>query len=596
MARRIFLKQVDPDNVSVVFKFDWNVINALRVIKSRRYVPETKENIIANKDIKELRDVLPDYDIIESSDKVKKYTITIKDDTFTVYPEPRIVDPKMSRILWLKRPRDGYELYRILKERNYDVELRDNLTGGEVIFPKAPILYEFQETGMEFLRNNDYTGLLSLDMGLGKTIMALKSIEELQKSPVLIVAQTSLLMQWKEEIERHFGYDKAKIITSKTKKADREEAFNEGDILITNYELLRTINLNRHFELLILDECQKVKNWRTKVAQAIGQIVAKRVMGLSGTPVENTIMELYNITDQIKPAYFGTQRAFFRDHVKSQYGNRFTYKDLDKVYKRLEPLMYRVEKEEVQSQLPELIRKRYNVPLTTKEEKFYWEMLAEQESILGAISNAKVFASSSALRMDIKVSSKEKELLGLLDDLQERVVVFSQYKKEVARLETLINRNVYSISGEISKDGRNEAIKEFLLDDEGVLLMTEVGTHGLNLQKARVLINMDLPWTYARLAQRFGRVQRLGSEHQSNLVVNLISAGTIDERVLEIIDEKKELMDLSIKGAKGYVAKAFAGDLASRGIYFELDDMDEKNEQKKDKDVVIPEAIREEAS
>lgn len=570
MKSKVYLKPVDPYNVSVITtKFDWQVIEVLRGIKSRRYYPERKENTIAVNDIDILKRRLFEYEFVEIEGPSRKYTIDITSEGFNVYPEPSTIDAKMSRIMWLKRPRDGYELYRILKEKGYNVELHDKVEGTDIEIPKAPKLRDFQEEGMDFLRENNYSGLLCLDTGLGKTILSIKTIQELGKGPVLIVGFSAFLYQWKKEFERHFGYGTAKVITAKTKKADRGKEFESGDIIITNYELLRTVKVKRHFELLILDECQRVKNWKTKTAQCISGIVAKRVLGLSATPVENNIMELYNITDQIRPAYFGTQRKFFNKYVISKRGSKFTYRNLDDVYRRLQGLMFRRSKEEVEDQLPRLITKTYEVPLTAKENSFYWKMLKAQENSGGAFMNAKAFASSSALKMDdVKISSKEKELLNLLDDFNERVVVFSFYKKEIYRLKELLkDKNVYTMTGDESSIEKDQQKEAWELDDEGILLMTEVGTHGLDLQKSKVVINMDLPWTHSRLKQRYGRIQRMDSEHESNLAINLVSSGTVDDRVLEIILDKKALSDASIDG-ETEIKKGFLEDLKKKGIVY----------------------------
>jgi len=571
MDAKVFLKPIDQDHMCVNFEFNWKVIEVLRSLKSRKYIAATKENIITKADAEILMQKLPEFYFVIQERTQEAYKIKIRNDGFQINPAPSTINAKMSRLMYLRRPRDGYEVARILKDAGYKVEIQDDLEGTNIELPISPSLYDFQMDGMEFLRGNDYTGLVSLDMGLGKTILALRSVFELQKSPILIVAPSSLLFQWKSELERHFGYEDAKIITSKIPKAKRIEAFNTGDIIITNYELLRTVEITRQFELLILDECQRVKNWKTKTAAAISKIVAKRVIGLSGTPVENNIMELYNITDQIKPGFFGTQRKFYNRYVKANYGNRFSYQHLDEVFAKLQALMFRKNRNEVEMELPALIEQTYQVQLNKKELKFFWDYMADQPNELVATTNAKVFASSSALRMnDIKVSSKEKELINVINDVNGQAVVFTQYKKELARIEDLINnKDIYSMSGDTSKADRNKAIEAFKADEEGILLMTEVGTHGLNLQCANTLINMDLPWTYAAKEQRIGRIQRIGSEHESNLVVNLVSCGIkIDDRVMEIIDEKKELHELSIDGQKSYVRKAFAKDLASRGIVF----------------------------
>jgi len=300
------------------------------------------------------------------------------------------------------------------------VQVKDHVKNIPLNMESNVKLYPFQEECMQFLRKTNYTGLVALDMGLGKSIIAAQSLYEVDKGPALIVAPSSLLYQWQQELETHYNKE-ATIITSKTPPAQRIKEMEKGientGILITNYEFLQTIENNLQFEFLILDECQRIKNWKTKTAQTISKIPARRVIGLSGTPVENNLKELYNITDQIKPAFFGTMRQFYRDYIRTQNGNKLVYKNLEDVYKRLTNLMFRRNKNEVLLDLPSLIQETIVVQLTNKELHAYKEMLIGMH-ILQAVANAKVFASSSSLRMDIDISSKEKELFTLLNEIR----------------------------------------------------------------------------------------------------------------------------------------------------------------------------------
>jgi SNF2 family DNA or RNA helicase len=571
MGAKILLKEIDPSTVSVEFAFDWKIIRALRLIKSRRFNEKTKENYIAKEDINKLKEMLPGFQFVDRGSAIREYKITIHSHTFSINPELPFTTSKISRLMYLRRPRDGYRLYDLLVGEGYNVTLEDNVKTIPIHMPTEPSLYEFQNECMNFLRDNDYNGLVSLDMGLGKTLVALQSIKELSRGPVLIVAPSSLLYQWQGEIQKHFNHD-AEVITSKVKPDDREEQFNRAEIAITNYELLKTVKVDRQYEMLILDECQKIKNWKTGNSKAIAGIASRRVIGLSGTPIENNLLELYNITDQIIPAYFGTAKVFAEQHVnKDRWGNIRGYKNLENVYHSLNNIMYRKTKDQVEVQLPNIVCSNIHVILNDDEYKAYWDMMKEQKNILGAITNAKVFASSSGLRMDIEKSSKEAELLRILKEQfsNKKVIIFTQYKNEVDRLVDLIPRELYAISGKDSKLVRGNMINNFLETDNGILLMTEVGTHGLNLQEVDTIINMDLPWTYARLTQRIGRIQRIGSKHESNLVLNLVSHDTIDKRVLEVIDKKKELFEISVDGAKKYIANRFSEDLQERGIVFE---------------------------
>jgi SNF2 family DNA or RNA helicase len=296
------------------------------------------------------------------------------------------------------------------------------------------------------------------------SIIAAKCIEELGEGPALIVAPASILTQWQRELKTHFDYE-ANIITSRIPKQRRMQALRDSNIAITNYEFLRTLDsFDMQWNILVLDEIQKIKNWKTKAAQTIAKIPALHTIGLSGTPVEKNLRELYNIIDAIRPAYLGTMRQFYRDHITKEYMGKYTYRNLEQLYERLQGIMYRKRKEDVMMDLPEITRQHIDVPLTQRELDTYQINvldIAQNEGILAAITYAKIFASSSAMRMDIDVSSKEKEALSIIGDLNERCILFSFYKKEIKRLAEMVEKEVFSIHGDIPKRQRHTIIDEF---------------------------------------------------------------------------------------------------------------------------------------
>jgi SNF2 family DNA or RNA helicase len=562
--------------IDIQFKYDQEMVDICRSLSTRRWDRKRKVWMIPEEVYPELMQKIG----VNGIDCIDKRTqevsnnllIDIRNDGFTTnFPEIS-TRPEMSRLFFLKRPRDGYRLADLMRQDGTKVRIRDKVRNIPLNMGCNVELYPFQEECMQFLRKTNYGGLIALDMGLGKTIIACKAMEEVGQGPALIVAPSSLLYQWADELQTHFSKT-ATIITSKTKKEDRltvmRDALNKTGIVITNYEFLRTFKSDLQFEFLILDECQRVKNWKTKTAQTISKIPARRVIGLSGTPVENDLKELYNVTDQIKPAFFGTMKQFYRNYIRAQNGNKMVYKNLEDVYKKLTDLMFRRKKDEVLLDLPFLIQETIAVHLTPAELSFYREMLIGMH-ILEAVTNAKVFASSSSLRMDIDISSKEKELFTLLNEMEGKRIVFSQSKTEVKRLAEMIkDEELFILHGEIPKLDRGGIAQQFKESENGILLMTEVGTFGLNMQHTNILINFDLPWTYARLEQRIGRIQRAKSKYDKCFVFNLMSKDTIDHHVVNLITDKKDLFDKTINGdkkAKKWVQEQFAKDLNKMGL------------------------------
>lgn len=232
---------------------------------------------------------------------------------------------------------------------------------------------------------------------------------------------------------------------------------------------------------------------------------------------------------------------------------KYMYRNLEELYDKLQGIMYRKRKEDVMMDLPEITRQHIDVPLTKKELNQYQTGVldvAQNDGILAAIVYAKVFASSSAMRMNIDMSSKEKEAISIINDLDERCVLFTSYKKEVKRLEEMVGKEVFALYGGVPKAQRMTMIDDFEATEDGVLLMTNVGVYGLNLQKTRVLIHMDLEWTYARMEQRLGRIHRIGSPHNKVFELTLTSKDTIDKYILDMVQYRKDLSDITVDGAK----------------------------------------------
>lgn len=563
--------------LDIKFIYNAKIVNIMRSMKKKRFdrsrkvwsIPSTLfTELITKLDWEKVKY----FDYREQGKTELKMAVNIKTDGFTTTFGDLISRPEMSRLWYLKRPRDGYRVAELLNQDGYNVEVYDEVESVSLSMSRPSVeLYDFQNEAMDFLRKNNYNGLIALDMGLGKTIVACQAIYEIGNGPILIVAPSSLLYQWSGELNKHYGYDRAFVLTSKVPTKDRQEVVDSYDIIITNYELLLTFKIKRQFELMILDEVHRTRHWQTKTSKAVANIAARRVIGLSGTPITNKLEDLYNVADQIKPAYFGTMREFKRKYI-IQDGFKRSYKNLDEVYAKLNGLMFRKRKDEVSLQLPKIIEQCVQVVLSGAEVTAYTEMLKKQKHILAAISNAKVFAVSSALRMDIDVSSKERELMNILEEMSGRTIVFTESKAEVKRLSELLKeKEVFALHGDVSKQKREDVKKLFKDSDDGILLMTEIGTEGLNLQYTGNLVNFSLPWTDTALQQRNSRIHRDGSDFDKVHIVNMTSKGTIDDHVMDVIKTKKGLTDRVVNGIPEEVVAKMRDDLFRLGITVQKD-------------------------
>lgn len=385
------------------------------------------------------------------------------------------------------------------------------------------------------------------------SLTSLMSFHESDAKNLLIIAPSGLLQQWSDVLLEFFDTESV-IVSSKTPPEDRKKLLEEEPLVITSFDIMwRTIGLNIEVDMLIIDEASKIKNWKTNRAQALHSIIAKYRQGLTGTPIENRLEELFNISDNVVPGFYGSAKSFFSYYAKPKRRCRSDENPLELLYEKNKELVFRKTKEDVQNQLPQKTIMARSTDLTVPELRLMARIDDKDEEPIGVFSRLKVHASNPALYMDMEKSSKEKLLEELLvDDLEGRkIVVFSQYAKNIPRFKKIAEENnikALYLSGKNSKD-LNSIRDKFVDEDYQILFMTQVGEYGLDkLQVADVLINFDLPYNPAQIEQRIGRVHRLGSEHDNVLIINLISNGTLDEYLIRILTDKVKLRELALKG------------------------------------------------
>jgi len=442
-------------------------------------------------------------------------------------------------------------------------------------------LYPYQQDGTLHLTFGRRT-MLADDMGLGKTVQAiaasslLHQLRDIQR--VLVICPASLKHQWAREIQR-FTSLSVNVVQGPLKKRRplyRQPAF----FTVLNYELVLRDqeDLERlHPDLIILDEAQRIKNWRTKTADAVKRLRSRYAFVLTGTPLENRLDELYSIFQFLDPKILGplwrfNQRYFQLERRRSGSFKVLGYKNLDELRSRIAPYVVRRTRGEVLTDLPDRVDNNFFVEMTDAQWRAYdgfrqtvARLIArarrrpltpkEHKVLLGALVKMRLICNALALHdPDIppkeweRTAPKLRELRHILDDEVasngHKAVVFSQWTKMLNLTEPVLGKldlGYVKLSGDVPTRKRGALIEQFFEDDDTrVFLSTDAGGVGLNLQAASLVVNLDLPWNPAVLEQRIARAHRHGQRYTVN-VINLIAQGTIEERMLDTLAAKREV-------------------------------------------------------
>ncbi len=445
-------------------------------------------------------------------------------------------------------------------------------------------LYTYQCQGALFAAKAGRC-LIADDMGLGKTIQAIAAAEILARHAdirrVLIICPTSLKHQWKQEIEK-FSAHTACVIEGSIKTRQKLYA-TEAFYQIVNYDVVhRDLDAieEARYDLLILDEAQRIKNWKTRTAKSVKQLDSDYAFVLTGTPLENRLEELHSIVEFLDRHRLGPMFRFLATHQHlDETGRVVGYRELNDISRTLAPILVRRTKEAVLTELPERLEKRFFVPMTDQQMAHHEEnreivakivhkwrrrgYLSEidQRRLTCALQNMRMSCDSTYL-LDKQTDHgcKADELAALLDDILvdpgAKVVVFSQWLRMheliVRRLERRKLGHVL-FHGGVPSAKRKGLVSRFREDpDCRLFLSTDAGGVGLNLQHASVVVNMDMPWNPAVLEQRVGRVHRLG-QRQPVRVVHFVAQGTIEEGMLGLLSFKKSMFTGVLDGGKNEV-------------------------------------------
>jgi len=435
-------------------------------------------------------------------------------------------------------------------------------------------LYPYQVEGVAFLAANG-RALLADDMGLGKTLQAIAAAlwlrDHAQAKRILVICPASLKQQWAREIHHFTGLPSHVVQGS---PEIRHAQYRKGDgFYIINYELLlrdlSLINEKLQPDLLILDEAQRIKNWRTKVASAVKRIPSTYAFVLTGTPLENRLEDLYSLMQVVDCHLLGPLWRYMIDfHVTNDRGKIMGYRNLSELRRRLTPAMLRRDRSLIKDQLPARITQQLDISLTAMQQELHDAALstagqlanrakkrpltpAEQNKLMAALQQARMACNAAGLvDKETEGSPKLDELATLLEELclqsDHKAVIFSQWElmtQMVERLATKMGIGSVRLHGGVPTAKRGALIDRFR-EDESVQLFisTDAGGVGLNLQTATVLINLDIPWNPAVLEQRIARIHRLGQKSTVQVVL-MVASDAYEGRVMQLVQGKQELFD-----------------------------------------------------
>lgn len=435
-------------------------------------------------------------------------------------------------------------------------------------------LYPYQKEGIRFAFCAGKS-VIADEMGLGKTIQAIGTAELMKKmkliSSVLVVCPTSLKYQWKKEIERFT--DSTATVVEGNQLARKKLYDSDSFYKIVSYNSMSNdirASGTLHTDFLIMDEVQRLKNWKTQISQSARHIEAEYAVVLSGTPLENKLEELYSIMQFVDQYCLGPYYKFMDETVvTSETGKVVGYKNLNAVGERLKQVLIRRRKRDVALQLPERTDKILFVPMTKEQRSihdecqsmvaqlvFKWvrnHFLSEKDRkrLLLFLSQMRMVCDSTYIldqktRCDTKVEETMNILHNLFESSDQKVVIFSQWERMTRLIAAELDKlgvGYEYLHGGVPSSKRRLLTERFTENSESrVFISTDAGSTGLNLQMASVLINLDLPWNPAVLEQRIARIYRIG-QRRNIQIINLVASQTIEERMLGTLNFKTSLFE-----------------------------------------------------
>lgn len=450
---------------------------------------------------------------------------------------------------------------------------------------KIQILPHQVKAAIRVLNEMQGRAILADEVGLGKTIEAGIVMKELiargRANSILVLTPASLASQWQQELWDKFGerfvrHDEPEF-----------EGFDRHDKVVTSIDTAKSNQhypdiIKRDWDLVVIDEAHYLKNKKTQRYALADDITARHALMLTATPIQNNLLELYNLINLIRPGLLGTLQNFEEEYVGDAQGRVLLH--AKRLQNLLEQVLIRNRRSEAEGiHFPERKVETHRVQASKGEYELHHAvtnfirnykehfeshlalMILEREVASSAPALSKTLGNMAPKVQDpdasmamedlkhhaesIKRNAKVNLILDVAKGSGEKMIVFTQFRETQELLSRRLKQEGISnvkFHGQLSPGRKRSAIEAFRGDDVQVMVATDSGSEGLNLQFCHILVNYDLPWNPMRVEQRIGRVHRIGQERENVVILNLAVADTIEDHVLQILYEKIKLFEVAI--------------------------------------------------
>lgn len=531
MTKMLSSRTVEANESKLIINFEYDkfIVSLMSMFPGKKFMPK-KPGVSAYWTI-------PIQQVESVVNILSFYSFTFSTPVMVLFNQARKYKDKIQRI------KDG-------KFTDIEIEALGKL---EIPF------YDYQKIGVGF-ECAGHCILLADEPGLGKTVQTLSATKIRQAKKVLIFCPKSAKKTWEEEIEKWLGKEKTVIISGTP--AIRQKLWeSDSKYYISNYHQL----LNDHermkkipWDFIIADEATDISNPQAKMTRRLKELECVNKIALTGTPISNTIKDIWSIMDWVRPGLLGTYWDFVKEYcIANHFGQIVAYKNLDKLRVKIEPYFLRRLKADVLKELPPKTYENIYTEFSPEEARLYKAIKEEittdlidsgmlDRGNLGQVFvkmvRLKQMTDSSELVTGEPVSSKLDDLKDLLKIVlagDRKALVFTQFKEmAVILMRELDEYKPLLIAGGVSEKDRDDNRHMFNEDTEHkLLIMTSAGSRALNLQRATSVIHYDLPWSIDKAIQREDRAHRSG-QTENVTVYRMMVRDTIDEYNLKVLFRK----------------------------------------------------------
>ncbi|MGM7701950.1 DEAD/DEAH box helicase [Pseudalkalibacillus sp. Hm43] len=474
-------------------------------------------------------------------------------------------------------PWANWELYQLALEAEKSLIIPEFLgLQAPRHIPHVQILPHQLEVARKVIEDMNGKGILADEVGLGKTIEAGLIMKEYMirglAKKILILVPASLVIQWTHELNTKF------LIPAVPQK--KAYVWEQCDVVVSSIDTAkrsphRDIVLNQDYDLIIIDEAHKLKNKKTKNYEFVQHLKKKYCLLLTATPIQNRVEEVFNLVSLLKPGHLGNEEYFDEAYRSGKYN----VQNEEKLKQLINKVMVRNRREDTGLKWPKRIVKTIPITLSPTERQLYESItntrknttLAQQHAFSTITLQREVCSSREAVFLTLKAmsekdgisdearnsainlmqeienvdrNSKAEKALEIIQSIDDKVIIFTEYRATQLYLQWYLKQ--HGISSVPFRGGFKRNKKDWMThlfkNHAKVLIATEAGGEGINLQFCQHIINYDLPWNPMRIEQRIGRVHRIGQEHDVH-IYNFATENTIEEHILRLLYEKINLFE-----------------------------------------------------